>query len=445
MKTRTAQMKTTAILVWAVLLLSKISFAQQEATIKAVKIGDPAPAFAFNKLLNYPKSALKLTDFKGKILILDFWSTGCVSCIDSWPKLLKLQEQYKDKIQIVLVNSLQDEKMISPLLKRWEKNFGQKMNLPIAYGEKAIESLFPHQTVPHVVWIDPQGMVKYISGGSYLNAETIQGMLDGKAMRIYEKTDQYMEDIKFSKPLFVNGNGGTGDQVVYSSVISKYVPGIMGTRFFNNKKNYSAGALTNASLVRMFRDLFGRGVDKYGTQLLYPYARIILKTADTASLVSFVNGVFSFDNLHTIQFLSQKKMSEDKIKQRMIADLELYFQVKTAGARQKMKALVISRSSSAVTTYTEGKRMVSTANSRVALNKVTFQEFLNQLLSNTQHWYEFPYPVVDETGITAELGNISFDTDFSNYRLMSKQLEKHGFKFTIEEREVDVLVISDDK
>lgn len=110
-----------------------------------------------------------------------------------------------------------------------------------------------------------------------------------------------------------------------------------------------------------------------------------------------------------------------------------------------MKTLVVSRSSSPVTTYTEGKRTLNTTNSMVALNKVTIQEFLNQLLSNTRHWYEFPYPVVDETGFTAELGDISFDIDFSDYRLMSKHLEKHGFRFTMEEREIDVLVISDDK
>jgi thiol-disulfide isomerase/thioredoxin len=438
-------MKMRTMLTLTVLLLSKISLAQPEVALKKVKIGDQAPAFSLNKLLNYPKQNLKLNEFKGKILILDFWNTGCTSCVESWPKLLKLQEQYKDKIQIVLVNPLQDEKMINPLLKRWEKNFNKKMNLPIAYGEKMADSLFPHQTVPHVVWIDQKGTVKYISGGYYLNAETIQGILDGKTMNIYEKTDEYMEDIKFNKPLFVNGNGGTGDQIVYSSVISKYVPGIMATRFYYNKKNYSVGVLTNASLVKMFRDLFGRGIDKYGAQLLFPYARIILKTADTASIVSFVNGNLRIENFYSIQVLSQKKISEDKIKQKMISDLEQYFQVKTAWAKQKMRSLVVSRSSSPITGYTEGERMLNTNNSRVAFNKVTLQEFLDKLLSNTQYWNEFPYPVVDESGFTNELGNISFDTDFSNYRLMSKQLEKHGFKFSIEEREIDVLVITDDK
>ncbi len=439
-------MKTKTIVTLALLICATITgFGQQTPAVKRLKIGDPVPGYTLSKLLNYPEQTLKLNDFKGKILILDYWNTACVSCIESWPKLLKLQEEYKDKIQIVLVNSLQDEKVILPLLKKWEKNFSRKMTLPIAYGEKMVDSLFPHAAVPHVAWIDQNVAVKYITSGSYLNAETIQHVLDGKSMQIYEKTDSYIEDINYSKPLFVDGNGGTSDNIIYSTVISKFVPGITGTAMYYSKKAYSVGVLTNASLVRMFRELYGKGIDKFGSQQLLPYARVVLKTADTASIVSYLNKIFRYENLFNIQVTVQKEISKEKIKRKMITDLELYFQVKTAWTKQKTPCLVVSRSSSPITTYRDGARALTYRDSKITVNKVTLQELINQFLSNISSWYEFPYPVVDETNYGGELGNISFETDLGNYRLVGRELEKHGLKFSIEEREVDVLVVTDDK
>ncbi len=433
------------MLLMTIMLLSGMTRAQEATSLKKMNIGDQVPEFVLTSLINYPMPEMKLSDFKGKLLILDFWNTGCTSCIESWPKLLKLQKQFKDKIQMVLVNYLQDEKAIQPLLKKWERIFGQKMTLPIACNDKRMYEFFPHQGVPHVVWIDANGRVKHITDGLHLNEEKIQKILDGETTTIYEKTAGHMDEVKFHKPLFLNGNGGSGDQMVYSCVISKYVPGIGPTTQYYNKKDYALGVLTNASLIRMFRDLFGRGIDKYGAPLLLPYARIILKTADTAAIVSFVNGNFRYENLYSIQTLSRQKASEAKIKQRMISNLEQYFQVKTSWAKQKMKSLVVSRSSSPITAYTEGERLLNANNSQLAFNKITVQEFLDKLLSNTKYWYEFPYPVVDETNFEGYLGKVSFETDFSNYRLMGKELEKHGLKFSLEDREVDVLVINDDK
>lgn len=44
-------------------------------------VGDVMPDITFNNLVNYKSSSAKLSDFKGKLVILDFWATTCLSLI----------------------------------------------------------------------------------------------------------------------------------------------------------------------------------------------------------------------------------------------------------------------------------------------------------------------------------------------------------------------------
>jgi len=72
--------------------------------VRELKVGDVVPDITFQKVLNYKSSTARLSDFRGKLVILDIWSVWCSSCIAGFPKLEKLQEKYNDKIQILLVN-----------------------------------------------------------------------------------------------------------------------------------------------------------------------------------------------------------------------------------------------------------------------------------------------------------------------------------------------------
>ena len=42
-------------------------------------------------------STFNLADFRGKILVVDFWQTNCAPCVRLIPKLAKLSKQYRDK------------------------------------------------------------------------------------------------------------------------------------------------------------------------------------------------------------------------------------------------------------------------------------------------------------------------------------------------------------
>ncbi|MFB6454126.1 TlpA family protein disulfide reductase [Chitinophaga sp. Hz27] len=60
------------------------------------------PAYNF-VLENDNGKMVRLSDFKGKIVIIDFWAMWCPSCVASLPNLKKIEESYKDKNDIVFL------------------------------------------------------------------------------------------------------------------------------------------------------------------------------------------------------------------------------------------------------------------------------------------------------------------------------------------------------
>ncbi len=64
-----------------------------------VKIGGHVPDITLQNIININQQNFRLSDFKGKLIILDFWGIYCSSCIAAFPKLDSLQTKYNDKIQ----------------------------------------------------------------------------------------------------------------------------------------------------------------------------------------------------------------------------------------------------------------------------------------------------------------------------------------------------------
>ena len=68
-------------------------------------VSEPAPSFALD---DTDGETISLADYKGKIVVLDFWATWCKPCVDLMPSLQRLYDTYSEKALVVVGVSLDE-------------------------------------------------------------------------------------------------------------------------------------------------------------------------------------------------------------------------------------------------------------------------------------------------------------------------------------------------
>ncbi len=98
---------------------------------------------------------LSTADFKGKVVLVNFWATWCPPCREEIPDLVALQEKYKDQLQIVGIS--QDSGSPAQVL-RFAEAF--HVNYPVIMSTPEIERLFPNvYALPTTFMIDREGRI----------------------------------------------------------------------------------------------------------------------------------------------------------------------------------------------------------------------------------------------------------------------------------------------
>ncbi len=193
-----------------------------------LSIGDQVPDIQFNDVLNAPIASTSLAASFDKLLLVDFWATWCGSCIREFPKLDSLQQTFKDRLNILLVNnpkSGDDKKKITAFFEKKRNAAGKKYALPVLLNDTLLAAWFSHNTIPHTVWIYRTKVIA-ITEASAVTAANIQTVLDGKTIAFDTKEDQMNFD--FHQPLLENENGGTPAALLYKAVFTKYLKGAGG-------------------------------------------------------------------------------------------------------------------------------------------------------------------------------------------------------------------------
>lgn len=178
------------------MFLSGILQAECQPSIRGLSVGDSLPKFIIPKIINGAKSTATTSNYTDKLLIIDFWGTGCESCIEAMPKMNNLQKQFGNKIKIFPVTNEKSDYVRA----FWKNNrYTKGLNLPSVVEDKIFSSYFPHRSIPHEVWIY-HGKIIGITHADYVDAQNIKKILNGVTMNWPLKYDFYTFDR--SKPLF---------------------------------------------------------------------------------------------------------------------------------------------------------------------------------------------------------------------------------------------------
>ena len=97
-----------------------------------------------------------LSEFKGKYIMLDFWSQGCGPCLQSLPELKEVSEMYKDSLEIVSI-SMDTKESWSDFVER-KGLTGNQWN-EFAKGTTGLAAVYQVQAIPRYVMITPEGII----------------------------------------------------------------------------------------------------------------------------------------------------------------------------------------------------------------------------------------------------------------------------------------------
>jgi len=124
----------------------------RDVTAAAVGVGDEAPEF---ELLTETGQKVRLDDFRGKFLVLNFWATWCPPCVEEMPSLSLLSQQFAGKgVAVLGVSVDQDLAAYQQFLRKTGVRF-----LNVRDPDRRVSHSFGTYKYPETYFIDRRGVV----------------------------------------------------------------------------------------------------------------------------------------------------------------------------------------------------------------------------------------------------------------------------------------------
>ena len=130
-------------------------------------IGYPAPGFT----LASAAGPISLQQFRGQVVVLNFWASWCPPCIDETPSLVAMQQRLKNRgITVLGVSSDEDEQAYERFLKDFRVNF-ETVRDPSA----RVEHLYGTIKIPETYIIDRKGVLrrKFVSSVDWTSPDIL--------------------------------------------------------------------------------------------------------------------------------------------------------------------------------------------------------------------------------------------------------------------------------
>ncbi len=118
----------------------------------STKLGEPAPGFA---LTDPAGKVVRLADFQGKPVLINFWATWCPPCRQEIPDLVNLQNEWGERVQILGVDLLET----ADIVRDYASEFGMNYPLPLDLDGK-VTATYHLTGLPETFFLDGEGVVR---------------------------------------------------------------------------------------------------------------------------------------------------------------------------------------------------------------------------------------------------------------------------------------------
>jgi cytochrome c biogenesis protein CcmG, thiol:disulfide interchange protein DsbE len=158
---------TLAVVIIFSLLAATAAHSQAASTVEE---GSLAPEFALKTLDGKP---VRLSDYRGKLVLVNFWATWCAPCERETPILVHLSNTYRDQGLVVLGIDQDDD---TDAARKFAA--GQAIPYPILVGDdETAHAYIGLQGLPVTVLVDRDGKVLKKMSGAITSASELESVL----------------------------------------------------------------------------------------------------------------------------------------------------------------------------------------------------------------------------------------------------------------------------
>lgn len=407
---------------------------------RPLQVGDRLPNLRLSNVIDYSSPTVSLADFRGKILILDFWASWCGPCVKMLPILDSLQRQFDGKVQILSV-TYQSEKEIHSFFSKYYRRNSKRIGIPGVTGDTTLSRLFEYNAVPHYVWIDASGVIRAITGMQELNAANVTKMLSGTVPVMAQKSDEKRIPYSPYWPLMLDGNGGDGSNMLYHSLFTGYTPGIgFGHSILRDSTSHFRITVRNNERAWFFKIAHAvNGIPFNETNTVFAVRD---KGRLTSALVGGPYEKWLQDGNGFCYELAVGLDQETQAFKLMQRDLELFFPEYTSAVEHRdTTCLALKRISTARALASSGGKTIldlgpyewKVSNASVA-----------QIIRRLNYFQRLNTMIVDQTGFTGKM-DMLLSAGWSDLKALNSELAKYGFVLEPVQAPIQVLVIRDRK
>lgn len=148
------------------LLLSLAASTTHAVTAKQM-LGQPAPDFVLPSLSG---DFLSLDEWRGKVLVINFWASWCTPCRKEIPMFNRLQKDYQGDVQFVAI-AIDHLEAVKEFMKK------TPIEYPVVFGVRSTTQLVQAYgnssgVLPYTVFVDRKGRIQTIAPGLLKEAFT---------------------------------------------------------------------------------------------------------------------------------------------------------------------------------------------------------------------------------------------------------------------------------
>jgi thiol-disulfide isomerase/thioredoxin len=399
-------------------------------TVADVEVGD---------VLYYETDSIKLNVFQGKLVILEFWSPGCVSCLKAFPEIEMIQREFKDKLQYIMV-CRQDKKTIENFFKTRKQI--TRPNVPFVTGDTLLATFFPHEGNPSFVWIDPDMRVLH-TVHAQTNFKTISAFLKGTKHDFKE----YVKRQNWSTPLANNWS--------YTASINSFIGRCNDSLRLVKPSNTPYRTLTyNCLSAAILYRTAHNGLSQFKYELHRP-GRLVISAKDSAKLVASSDEMkrlkWREQNTYTYQLLIDSADRRDMYTL-MLQDLDRAFNLTNRIEKRPIQTLTLVRTSANDKLRTTGTNTKDNFN--ISVLKTAGFDSVRQLLNKPFSLFSSRMKGMiegQELIPFADMTNYSGNIDISiagssmnpfNLQELKNQLVRYDLDLVWKDVETTVLVVS---